>query len=84
MTGAVREVIPNCPVEAAIAYADDPVHQGAGYWLMLTLRAGGTVRGAVVWCRRGVVRLDCPNGTNSDEPPVFVRCADVMTARVEW
>ena len=72
-----------CPVQAAFNYADDPAHEGAGFYLILTLRDGSFARGSAHVPNNGIIRVDV-DADNGGRVPVFVRCADVMTATVEW
>lgn len=74
----------DCPVRRAMDRGDaDP--DGAGYSLILRLHGGASIRGAVKMPRNGVVEMAEGDLNYGRKPqPTFVRCADVVSATVEW
>jgi hypothetical protein len=71
-----------CPVEAAYNHGDTQ-GEGAGFWLVLTMRDGTEIKGPGYAPKNGVVQIN-RWGAEEAEAPHFIRCADVMRATIEW
>lgn len=73
------------PVDAAISYADDWQHGGAGYELRLSLVTGAVLVGTIKETKPGVVELytRLTEGGHAKEP-IFVAKEHVTTAEVVW
>lgn len=70
------------PVTAAMNLAED--EDGAGYYLILTLTTGRTLRGSVHRPRDGVVRIDVPIDDGTDNRRVVMVAVDhVVSAEIE-
>lgn len=72
-------------VDAAISYADEWQHGGAGYELRLNLVNGAVLVGTIKEGKPGVVELytRLPEGGHAKEP-IFVAKTLVVTAEVVW
>lgn len=70
-----------CPTTTAYTYADSPEHEGAGFFLVLTLRCGTTFRGSCYPPANGLIWMSIDNDSNQR---VCIRLADVSAAQVEW
>ena len=74
-------------VERAIAHADDPSNHGNGYELLVTLKSGAQIQGAVadVILVSETLKLQRrPNGGFGSLQDVFIDCTEVAAAEIIW
>lgn len=71
----------SCPVKTAWDYGNHDMHEGAGFWLVLTMKNGDVLRGPCHTPRDGKILME--NWKSSFEP-MWVQCDQVQCAEVEW
>ena len=67
-----------CPTTEAFNYG---CANHDGFFLVLTMNSGHTVRGAAYVPKDGIIRID--NTGVDNNPPRFIRLADVSVAQTE-
>lgn len=72
------------PLQEAIRYADNSDHGGAGYWLELTMRDGGSLTCAVHELKYGVLRANLVEADLSDGPTIWIAEGAVACVRICW